>query len=163
MFCADPGFGGGVEEDFPAKLRPKDAATVYAIQDGLIERLVAEHGGHPVGYKIACSKNRGHGFHWRASVCGETSLKELKKGTLFALSRIGWRAARVVYFCASQHPDKMLLWAGLHRDVRACRPLWRFFLVSQSLPRTLVGANLEVGDMERIEEASFLAVFEVFV
>ncbi|MFQ5937506.1 MAG: hypothetical protein ACE5LB_13970, partial [Acidiferrobacterales bacterium] len=54
-FLADLRFSGRVEEDFPAQLRPKEAATAYAIQDALIERLIAKHGGHLVGYKIACT------------------------------------------------------------------------------------------------------------
>ena len=42
-------------EDIPPDLRPPDAASAYAVQDALVERLLAHYGGHTVGYKIACT------------------------------------------------------------------------------------------------------------
>jgi 2-keto-4-pentenoate hydratase len=42
-------------EDMPPELRPQDIASAYAVQDALIERLLAHYGGRAVGYKIACT------------------------------------------------------------------------------------------------------------
>lgn len=39
----------------PMELRPHDLTAAYAAQDALVERIVARYGGHPIGYKIACT------------------------------------------------------------------------------------------------------------
>lgn len=39
----------------PAELRPPTMAAAYAVQNALVERLLARHGGHAIGYKIACT------------------------------------------------------------------------------------------------------------
>ena len=41
--------------ELPAAIRPKTPAEAYAVQDGLVERLLAHYGGSLVGYKIACT------------------------------------------------------------------------------------------------------------
>ena len=43
------------EDSIPAELRPQDMVSAYAIQDTLVARLLARHGGHAIGYKIACT------------------------------------------------------------------------------------------------------------
>lgn len=42
-------------DTMPADLRPRNMAAAYAVQDILVERLLARHGGHAIGYKIACT------------------------------------------------------------------------------------------------------------
>ncbi len=54
-FLAELRFAQRTEDDIPAELRPKDPAAAYAIQEALIARLLARHGGHPIGYKIGCT------------------------------------------------------------------------------------------------------------
>jgi 2-keto-4-pentenoate hydratase len=39
----------------PTDLQPTDLASAYAIQDGLVDRLLARHGGQRIGYKTACT------------------------------------------------------------------------------------------------------------
>jgi 2-keto-4-pentenoate hydratase len=41
--------------ELPASIRPAGLADAYAVQDALVERLCARHGGTPVGYKVACT------------------------------------------------------------------------------------------------------------
>ncbi len=41
--------------EIPVAIRPVDLDDAYAIQDRLVERLCAEHGGRTVGYKVACT------------------------------------------------------------------------------------------------------------
>ncbi len=36
-------------------VRPRDLATAYQIQDALVDRLLARHGGRRIGYKAACT------------------------------------------------------------------------------------------------------------
>lgn len=56
-FLAELRFARRTEDDMPAAIRPQDTASAYAIQDALIERLVARYGGHAIGYKIACTNS----------------------------------------------------------------------------------------------------------
>ncbi len=42
-------------ERLPEECRPQTPAEGYAVQDLLVERLISKYGGHPVGYKIACT------------------------------------------------------------------------------------------------------------
>jgi 2-keto-4-pentenoate hydratase len=39
----------------PEAIRPKTPSEAYAVQDGLIEQLIAHYGGSVIGYKIACT------------------------------------------------------------------------------------------------------------
>jgi len=41
--------------ELPAGTRPKTSGEAYAVQDGLVERLLAHYGGSVIGYKIACT------------------------------------------------------------------------------------------------------------
>ena len=41
------------EDNLPPELRPRDFAESYAVQDALVSALLAEHGGHRIGFKIA--------------------------------------------------------------------------------------------------------------
>jgi 2-keto-4-pentenoate hydratase len=41
--------------ELPVPVRPNTPAEAYAIQDGLIDRLLAHYGGSVIGYKIACT------------------------------------------------------------------------------------------------------------
>lgn len=36
-------------------LRPPDLTTAYQMQNALVDRLLAQHGGHRIGYKAACT------------------------------------------------------------------------------------------------------------
>lgn len=42
-------------EAIPVELRPADLNRAYQIQDALVDRLLAQHGGQRIGYKIACT------------------------------------------------------------------------------------------------------------
>ncbi|MBI1893625.1 MAG: hypothetical protein HYS14_05905 [Candidatus Rokubacteria bacterium] len=54
-FLAELRFAQRTEDDIPAEFRPKDPAAAYAIQEALLQRLLARHGGYPIGYKIGCT------------------------------------------------------------------------------------------------------------
>jgi 2-keto-4-pentenoate hydratase len=41
--------------ELPAAIRPKTPGDAYAVQDGLVDRLLAHYGGSVIGYKIACT------------------------------------------------------------------------------------------------------------
>ncbi len=41
--------------EIPVAIRPVDLDDAYAVQEGLVERLCAEHAGKAVGYKVACT------------------------------------------------------------------------------------------------------------
>ncbi|MGH9646459.1 MAG: 2-keto-4-pentenoate hydratase [Bryobacteraceae bacterium] len=41
--------------ELPAASRPKNPAEAYAVQDGLIDQLLAHYGGSVIGYKVACT------------------------------------------------------------------------------------------------------------
>jgi len=42
-------------EVIPLELRPADLNSAYQIQDALVDRLLDQHGGQRIGYKIACT------------------------------------------------------------------------------------------------------------
>ena len=42
-------------EKLPEECRPQTPTEGYEVQDLLAERLISNYGGHPVGYKIACT------------------------------------------------------------------------------------------------------------
>ncbi len=44
-----------IAEALPATCRPQDHQSAYAIQDVLVERLMAPHNGKCIGYKVACT------------------------------------------------------------------------------------------------------------
>jgi 2-keto-4-pentenoate hydratase len=54
-FLAALRFEHRTADTLPAELRPHDTTTAYVAQDALVERIVARYGGHPMGYKIACT------------------------------------------------------------------------------------------------------------
>jgi 2-keto-4-pentenoate hydratase len=39
----------------PADIVPRTLAEGYEVQDGLVRKLLEVSGGHPIGYKIACT------------------------------------------------------------------------------------------------------------
>jgi 2-keto-4-pentenoate hydratase len=41
--------------ELPAAIRPTNPAEAYAVQDGLLDRLLAHYGGSVIGYKVACT------------------------------------------------------------------------------------------------------------
>ena len=41
--------------ELPAATRPKTPEEAYAVQDGLIDRLLVHYGGSVIGYKVACT------------------------------------------------------------------------------------------------------------
>jgi 2-keto-4-pentenoate hydratase len=41
--------------ELPAAIRPQTPGEAYAVQDGLVDRLLAHYGGSVIGYKIACT------------------------------------------------------------------------------------------------------------
>jgi 2-keto-4-pentenoate hydratase len=41
--------------ELPGSIRPNTPGEAYAVQDGLVERLLAYYGGSAIGYKIACT------------------------------------------------------------------------------------------------------------
>lgn len=42
-------------EAIPVELRPADLNSAYQIQDAVVDRLLDQHGGQRIGYKIACT------------------------------------------------------------------------------------------------------------
>jgi 2-keto-4-pentenoate hydratase len=42
-------------EELPAALRPADLVDAYAVQDALVDLLCERHGGHRIGWKVACT------------------------------------------------------------------------------------------------------------
>ena len=42
-------------EAIPVELRPADLHSAYQVQDALVDRLLDQHGGQRIGYKIACT------------------------------------------------------------------------------------------------------------
>lgn len=45
----------GLLRELPADCRPAGLADAYAIQDALVDRLCAHHGGERIGWKVACT------------------------------------------------------------------------------------------------------------
>ena len=54
-FIADLRFAVRQEPQIPEAFRPEDDAAGYAVQEKVVERLLEKHGGHAVGYKVACT------------------------------------------------------------------------------------------------------------
>lgn len=44
-----------IVESLAEETRPIDLVTAYQIQDGLVDRLLSQHGGERIGYKAACT------------------------------------------------------------------------------------------------------------
>jgi 2-keto-4-pentenoate hydratase len=54
-FIADLRFGLRQEPQIPETFRPKNPAAGYAVQEGVVDRLLKKYGGRAVGYKVACT------------------------------------------------------------------------------------------------------------
>lgn len=54
-FCLELRREGRVVDDVPESFKGLDEATAYAIQDRLVPKLLAQHGGRKIGYKIGCT------------------------------------------------------------------------------------------------------------
>ena len=57
--------------ELPAAIRPMNPAEAYAVQDGLVDRLLAHYGGSVIGYKVACTNvTAQRQLHVDAPFCG---------------------------------------------------------------------------------------------
>jgi 2-keto-4-pentenoate hydratase len=57
--------------ELPAASRPKTPADAYAVQDALIDQLLAHYGGNVIGYKVACTNvTAQRQLHVDAPFCG---------------------------------------------------------------------------------------------
>jgi 2-keto-4-pentenoate hydratase len=54
-FIADLRFTRQQARQIPETFRPEDPATGYAVQEGVVDRVLRKKGGHAVGYKVACT------------------------------------------------------------------------------------------------------------
>ena len=54
-FCFELRREGRVVDDVPEEFKGLDEATAYGIQDRLVPKLLAQHGGRVIGYKIGCT------------------------------------------------------------------------------------------------------------
>ncbi|MHC4459023.1 MAG: hypothetical protein ACYS0I_18435, partial [Planctomycetota bacterium] len=54
-FIADLRFALRQEPQIPETLRPDNPASGYAVQEGVVDRLLKKYGGRVVGYKVACT------------------------------------------------------------------------------------------------------------
>jgi 2-keto-4-pentenoate hydratase len=54
-FIADLRFAVRQEPQIPETIRPDNLAAGYAVQEGVVDRLLEKHGGRAVGYKVACT------------------------------------------------------------------------------------------------------------
>jgi 2-keto-4-pentenoate hydratase len=54
-FIANLRFGLRQEHQIPEAFRPDNPASGYAVQDGVVDRLLKKNGGRAVGYKVACT------------------------------------------------------------------------------------------------------------
>jgi len=54
-FIADLRFAVHQEPRIPETFQPADVAAGYAVQEEVVNRLLEKHGGHKVGYKVACT------------------------------------------------------------------------------------------------------------
>jgi 2-keto-4-pentenoate hydratase len=54
-FIADLRFALRQEPQIPESFRPEDIAAGYAVQEGVVDRLLQKYGGRAVGYKVACT------------------------------------------------------------------------------------------------------------
>jgi len=54
-FIADLRFALRQEPQIPEIFRPDNPASGYAVQEGVVDRLLKKNGGRAVGYKVACT------------------------------------------------------------------------------------------------------------
>jgi 2-keto-4-pentenoate hydratase len=54
-FIADLRFTRQQAPQIPETFRPDDLASGYAVQEGLVDRVLKKNGGRVVGYKVACT------------------------------------------------------------------------------------------------------------
>ena len=54
-FIADLRFALRQEPQIPEAFRPDNLASGYAVQEGVVDKLLKKNGGHAVGYKVACT------------------------------------------------------------------------------------------------------------
>ena len=54
-FIADLRFALRQESQIPETFRPDNLASGYAVQEGVVDRLLKKNGGRAVGYKVACT------------------------------------------------------------------------------------------------------------
>ncbi|MGD9306585.1 MAG: fumarylacetoacetate hydrolase family protein, partial [Desulfobacterales bacterium] len=54
-FIAGLRFALRQESQIPEAFRPDNPASGYAVQEGVVDRLLKKYGGHAVGYKVACT------------------------------------------------------------------------------------------------------------
>jgi 2-keto-4-pentenoate hydratase len=54
-FIADLRFARQQTPQIPETFRPGDPASGYAVQEGVVERVLKKNGGRAVGYKVACT------------------------------------------------------------------------------------------------------------
>jgi 2-keto-4-pentenoate hydratase len=54
-FCFQLRREGTTVADLPEHLQGIDLATAYTVQDKLLSKLLTQHGGHKIGYKIGCT------------------------------------------------------------------------------------------------------------
>ncbi|MGB2928771.1 MAG: fumarylacetoacetate hydrolase family protein [Desulfobacterales bacterium] len=54
-FIADLRFALRQEPQIPETFRPDNLASGYAVQEGVVDRLLKKNGGSAVGYKVACT------------------------------------------------------------------------------------------------------------
>ena len=54
-FIADLRFALRQEPQIPETFRPDNIASGYAVQEGVVDRLLEKNGGDKVGYKVACT------------------------------------------------------------------------------------------------------------
>jgi len=57
-FIADLRFSLRQEPRIPESFTPDNAHSGYAVQEGVVDRLLKRYGGHAVGYKVACTNKR---------------------------------------------------------------------------------------------------------
>ena len=54
-YIADLRFALRQEPQIPESFRPENLAAGYAVQDGVVDRLLKKYGGRAIGYKVACT------------------------------------------------------------------------------------------------------------
>ena len=54
-YIADLRFAIRQEPQIPETFRPGNLAAGYAVQEGVVNRLLKKYGGHAIGYKVACT------------------------------------------------------------------------------------------------------------
>ena len=54
-YLADMRFEMRTIDALPERIRPTDLASAYQAQERMVSQLLAKHGGHAIGYKVACT------------------------------------------------------------------------------------------------------------